>query len=174
MSSEVSKKLTTLVSKELEQLALKGSLTPVELETANKAVEFMTKLLKYDAMCERKENGEDIDPMEYSERSYRMPRMMSYGGPWMSYEGNNSYGMNSYGGNSYGNNGGRGGNSNNSYGGNQYGSYRNSQGQYSGHSIKDRMIDRLERMMNEAETEYERKEIMEEISRIRQNSYVVN
>lgn len=164
MSSEVSKKLTNLVSKELEQLAAKGSLTPVELETANKAVELMTKLLKYDAMCERKENGEDIDPMEYSERSYRMPRMGSYGGPWMPYEGN-SYGMNSYGG---------GGGSNNSYGGNQYGSYRNqsrnSQGQYSGHSIKDRMIDRLERMMNEAETEYERKEIMEEISRIRQSS----
>ena len=150
MSSEVSKKLTNLVSKELEQLAAKGSLTPVELETANKAVELMTKLLKYDAMCERNENGEDIDPMEYSERSYRMPRMGSYGGPWMPYEGN------SYGG-----------------GGNQYGSYRqsrNSQGQYSGHSIKDRMIDRLERMMNEAETEYERKEIMEEISRIRQSS----
>ena len=156
MSSEVSKKLTNLVSKELEQLAAKGSLTPVELETANKAVELMTKLLKYDAMCERKENGEDIDPMEYSERSYRMPRMGSYSGQWMPYEGN-TYGMNSYGGG----------------GGNQYGSYRqsrNSQGQYSGHSIKDRMIDRLERMMNEAETEYERKEIMEEISRIRQSS----
>lgn len=38
---------------------------------------------------------------------------------------------------------------------------------YSGHSIKDRMIDRLERMMDEAKNDYERDEIRREIEEIR-------
>lgn len=38
---------------------------------------------------------------------------------------------------------------------------------YSGHSIKDRAIDKLERMMDEANSEYERESIRRMISQIR-------
>ena len=41
-----------------------------------------------------------------------------------------------------------------------------SSGGYSGHSIKDRMIARLEGMYDEAKSEYEREEIQKEIRRI--------
>ena len=37
---------------------------------------------------------------------------------------------------------------------------------YSGHSIKDRMIDRLESMMDEAKSEYERKIVSDWINRL--------
>lgn len=68
----------------------------------------------------------------------------------------NPYSMNGY--NSYDNGAG------------YSGTRRDSMGRYSGHSVKDRMIDRLERMMDEAGSEYERKEIMDEINRLRQNN----
>ena len=40
---------------------------------------------------------------------------------------------------------------------------------YSAHSIKDRMIDSLERLMDNAATEYEREEIRREIEGIRKD-----
>ena len=39
---------------------------------------------------------------------------------------------------------------------------------YSGHSIKDRMIDSLERMMDTAQTDYEKQTVMEEIKKLRE------
>ena len=39
---------------------------------------------------------------------------------------------------------------------------------YSGHSIKDRMIDSLERMMDTAQTDYERQTVAEEIKKLRE------
>ena len=41
-------------------------------------------------------------------------------------------------------------------------------GEYSGHSVHDRMIADLEREMDEATSEYERKVIMDQINKIRQ------
>ena len=38
---------------------------------------------------------------------------------------------------------------------------------YSGHSIQDRMVDKLERMIDEAQTENERKTVREWIQRLR-------
>lgn len=55
----------------------------------------------------------------------------------------------------------RGGNSNRRY-------YGNDGGNYSGHSVHDRMIADLEREMDQATSEYDRKVIMEQISKIRQ------
>lgn len=140
-------KLTTLVEKELDQLTMKGTLTPPELDTAKKAVELLSCVKEYEEMCNAEEMGE---PM-YSSRSrysmhYPMPNMMrgAYGMYDSYMDGSNNGGYSEV--------------------------RRNSMGRYSGHSVKDRMIDRLERMMDEAGSEYERKEIMEEISRLRQNS----
>lgn len=151
MGSTSLEKLSGLVEKELDTLMAKGSLTPPELDTAKKAVELMAKVKEYEAMCKAEEMGGS--PM-YSERSrYSMHYPTDYYGMRGSYD---SYGT--YAGGNGGNNGG-------------YSEVRrDSMGRYSSHSVKDRMIDRLERMMDEAGSEYERKEIMEEISRLRQNN----
>lgn len=80
---------------------------------------------------------------EYEGRSgFYMPR---YG----------SYGVRSYGSNSYGDNGSR--------------SYGRRMNGMSGHSIKDRMIARLESMYDEAESEHEKHEIRNEIERIKKS-----
>lgn len=42
-------------------------------------------------------------------------------------------------------------------------------GGYSGHSVNDRMIASLEKEMDHAETEYERKQIRDEIEHLRKN-----
>lgn len=85
-------------------------------------------------------------------------------------------------GNIFGGNQGYGSNQNFSqnFGGQQYpqniqpndirASMRNSMNDgYSAHSIKDRMIDSLERLMDNAATEYERDEIRREIEEIRKD-----
>lgn len=41
---------------------------------------------------------------------------------------------------------------------------------YSGHSVHDRMIAKLEKMMDETDSDYERKQIADEISRMRMSS----
>lgn len=46
------------------------------------------------------------------------------------------------------------------------GRYMSREDGYSGHSIKDRMIARLEGMYDEAKSEHEREEIQKEIRRI--------
>ena len=38
---------------------------------------------------------------------------------------------------------------------------------YSGHSIQDRMVDRLERMIDEAQSEHERQTVKDWINRLR-------
>ena len=145
-------KLTDLVEKELDTLTAKGTLNPTELDSAKKAVELLTKIEEYSMMCEEKENPEAM----YSGRSYRSYGR-SYAMPPEYYDpsmpmrsGNYMPGMGSMNRGSYGS-----------------GNWT-ANGQYSGHSIKDRMIDRLERMMDDAKTDYERQEIKNEIMRIRQ------
>ena len=50
----------------------------------------------------------------------------------------------------------------------RYNSYNNYNRGMSGHSIKDRMIDKLESMIDEAQSDYERKTVMEWIERLGQ------
>ena len=62
---------------------------------------------------------------------------------------------------------------NNSYGDGMGGDHSNrryygNDGNYSGHSVHDRMIADLEREMDHASSEYDRKVIMEQINKIRQ------
>ena len=147
-------KLSDLVEKELDQLSSKASLNPTEVCSAKEAVDLLKKMKEYKEMCEEEEMG-------YSERSMR-GRGYSYTTPEMY----NMYPMMA--GNPYPMNGYQMDNDsrriNSSYGRGTW----NATGQYSGHSVKDRMIDRLERMMDEAKSDYERQEIMNEINRIRQ------
>ncbi len=148
--------LEELVSDELKGLVKKGSLSPQELEAAEKGVCIMEKLAKL-------KDGTYMDPSmsygRYSMRgSYDMP-IRSYGyypmdesfmrgrdaqtGRYVSRDGYSAgryYGMPSYGAFDRG---------------------------YSGHSIADRAVDRLEAMMDEAKTDYERDMVRRFIELIR-------
>lgn len=114
-------------------------------------------------------------------KAYKLKFMIEGGGEMEGYSERGSYGYGSYGGGGYG-----GGNFNRgSYGewyadgsreGSRDGSYRRSPitGRYisrdgyqmSGHSLRDRMVAKLEEMYDSAATEYEREELRKEIRRI--------
>lgn len=141
------KELKTLkgqVCKEIKKLNMKGDLTPVEIDNATKAVCLVEKIQKI-------ERGEDYNDEGYSESGGHYP--------WMAYGGDGRYAVEG----SYA----RGRSP-------MTGRYVSRTGssydmEHSGHSIKDRMIDRLETMMDDAKTEYERQYVMEQINRLRSN-----
>ena len=117
--------LNELIEKELRKMVDKGTLSPSELEAAEKAVCLMEKIIRleggsYDDMEKGASYGRSYDRM----RSPRTGRYMSRDGNYYD----------------------RG---------------------YSGHSIGDRAISRLESMMDEAGSEYEREEIKKFIRAIR-------
>lgn len=151
MEKEYMKKITQIVERELDQLSNKPSLSPSEVCAAKEAVGLLKDMKEY---AEMDEGG-------YSERG---ARRNSYG---------NNYGY-AYGyapemyGNTYAYRYPMSMNYENSYGDRR--SSRASGGDYSGHSIKDRMVDRLERMVDEAKSEYERQEIINEIAKIKQSN----
>ena len=137
--------LEKVLKKEIKAVTDKGTMTPSELDTIMKA------MCVYDMAEERimKESGyEGFSKDSYSQRYYRdnyMPDMMPM--PYNSYDGNSyARGRSPVTGR---------------YVSRDYNSGR------SGHSIKDRMIDSLERMMDQAGSEYERQEVMRQIEKIR-------
>lgn len=153
MGKAYMQKLSELIEKELDQLSVKGTLSPTELDSAKKAMELLKCMEEYTMMCEGKNSMDEM----YSGRMHMGSYGRSYTGPREVYDpmwDERSYGHYSMNDNSYGR-----GNWN-----------ANVTGQYSSHSIRDRMIDKLERMMDDAKTDYERQEIRNEIMRIRQES----
>lgn len=126
-----------------------GTLSPSELENLKNCL----AVVKY-AACAQKDitEFEDMNSGMEGEYSGRRGRSMTTG----RYV---SRGM-SYDDNSYGDEIMRGDHSNRRYYGND--------GNYSGHSVHDRMIADLEREMDHASSEYDRKVIMEQINKIRQ------
>lgn len=143
--------LEKVLKKEIKAVTDKGTMTPSELDTIMKA------MCCYDMAEERimKESGyEGFSKDGYSQRYYRdnmgggnsnyMPDMMpvSYNYDGNSYARGRSPITGRYVSRDY-NNG------------------------HSGHSIKDRMIDSLERMMDQAGSEYERQEIARQIEKMR-------
>lgn len=122
----------------LRSIAEKKNVSPMDIETATKA------------LCAL----EQIKVMEggdgYSENSYR--RRRSHDGSYRSYEGGSNDSMNSREG---------------SYRRYHDGSYRGSYDEgYSGHSIKDRMVAKLEDMYDQAKSEHERQIVDEWIKRL--------
>lgn len=140
---EVLEALKQVLKKDIKKLVDKGDVTPAEVETLTKA------LCLYDMVEERLmlENGYAGFSNDYSQRYYRD------GG---SYEGMpDPY---SYDGNSY-----RRGRSQTT------GRYmsRDYNGGRSGHSINDRMIAKLEEMVDQAPNDYERQQILRQIEKMR-------
>lgn len=165
MEMEVLKKGKAIVVKELDALFNKGTLSPSETEAATKGLCLLEKIDKY-------MKGEtDFEDEGYSERRSRR----SYG----NYDGNRPY--REYDIVAYEN---RGGQSNSmrsmnsmdgmyydNRGSNRQGSYdnqpRDMRGRYSGHSINDRVVDKLEHLMDSAESDYEKKKLHEFIRFVR-------
>lgn len=170
-----------LLEDELKKIAKKGDISPTELENVYKAVKTINYATIIDAMEEEKEGG-------YSQRGYSrgMGAYAVNGGyPGSSYDG--SYGSyNSYDGgasnrggmgmsNDYSRDGraGRDGDSDGQY--SETGSYgrgRDAMGRftsrdgYSRHTEKEKMIEKLEGMMNTVSNEKERQAIMQCISKL--------
>lgn len=141
----------------VKKMEVKQDYTPQEVINIKEAAEAIYKIMICEAMCEAEENG-DYQGM-YGAANYG-----AYNGNPMMYgdmygRGRSRDSMGRFTGGNYNGNYGAG----NYNGGNQY----TGQNRMYGHSIKDRMIDNLERMMDSASSEYERQEIKQEIDRLR-------
>ena len=136
---ELNKILEDLIehtTKELDKIVRKGDLTVVEVDNATKALCLIEK-------AEKLLYGESRDDM-YSENGYYI---RSYDDPMMSYERGRSPRT------------GR-------YVSRDGGPYTRNNGRYSGHSVHDRMIAKLESMMAEAPSDYERQVIEDGIKKL--------
>ena len=154
---------------EIKKITKKGDITPAELESVQKAVCTIEMIEK----MERGGQSEGMMTDGYSGRnmSYRhMPAYGSYGDEYGDHSGRRYY-HDSYGHDEY-------------YHGDSYRRGRSpvtgryiSRGEdhmsyhdgYSGHSITDRMVARLEDMMDEARTEHEKQTVSQWIDRLRSN-----
>lgn len=173
MGDTTLKGLKELVTRELRKNVEKGSMNPAEVDSVSKAVNVLEKIAKIEQICKETEMMEQ-NPDAYSGAFYNIRNF-----PPMSHDRGNSY-RNSYGYDwepEMGYSGERGRSSRTGrytsrgdYSGER--SYENmggnqSRDSYSGHSINDRMIDQLERMMDAATSEFEKQQILEKIKMIR-------
>lgn len=157
---EVYEKGRKVVLEELDKLFSKGTLSPAETEAAKCAV------------CLLKEMDEEFGGGEmgegYSERRGGRMSRRSYSMDGRSYDGmmydDGRIPYREYAITSYENRGGGNRSSNRS---SMAGQRRDSMGRYSGHSINDRMVECLEKLMDSAESDYEASKVKEMIHFIR-------
>ena len=137
--------LEKMLETELDKIVKKGDLTPVELENAKKAVSLMKEIqevkeIKMDleeGYSQRGNSNYYTVPMYYDRNSYARGNSRRSNGRYSrDMRGRASYDYNSY------------------------------EDGRSGHSIKDRMIDRLESMMDESTSDYERQTITDWIEKL--------
>lgn len=133
-------KLESLIEKEVKKVIDKGDLTPVEVDNLKKVVCLVKEIAELE-----KESMELDGYMDESSNGYYPNGMMPY-----SYNNPNRSAM-------------TGRYTRGSSMNNRPGSYNNGR---SGHSIKDRMVARLESMMDEAQSEYERQQVADMINQI--------
>lgn len=134
---KLSSDIVEMLDEQIKKVLKKGDISPAELTALKEAYELRT-------MVKCSEEMEDDGSYSMGYGSYMMdPRLNSYEGS--SYRRGRSQTTGRY--------------------MSRDGGYGNSGG-YSGHSIKDRMIARLEAMYDEAKSEHERDEIQKEIRRI--------
>ena len=134
----------------IKRAEVKQDYTPQEVCNIKEAAEALYKIQIAEAMDDAAQSGDYSSMYGTAPLYHDMQNVGMYG------RGRSRDSMGRYTG-SYGN-------SNGSNGG---GSYGNMPSHMYGHSIKDRMIDSLERMMDSAQSDYERQEIQQEIDRLR-------
>lgn len=131
--------LEDLLNEQIAKIANKGDITPTELENMTKTLCLLEKIKDYREDYNWEDEGQSQMSRRYSRRMDSMKDINDIT--------RNPYSMNSY----------------------ENRSYRNSYGRnrgYSGHSIKDRMIAKLESMYDEAQTDHERQIVDEWIDRL--------
>ncbi len=145
-SNKLLDKINDSIEDAIKPILGKGAaMTPADLESLTKAVCILEKIKTI-------ENGNSYDDSYSENYSYRRGRS-AITGRYVSRDAM-----------PYHDDYHDGGNSSRRY----YDGNSNHNG-YSGHSIKDRMIDRLERMFDEAQNEHERQTVNEWINRLRNN-----
>ena len=167
------------LEEEVDKIRKKGDITPAELDSSQKAV-CVIKMIKdmengqnEGMMMDGDSYGWNTRTAPYTHMPYYTSRNdRSYGRYNNRSYGEDSYGYyhDSYGDDMYSNRRGRSpvtgryiSRGMDDYSGRDRMSYRDG---YSGHSIKDRMVARLESMMDEAKTEHERQTVEEWINRL--------
>jgi hypothetical protein len=171
--SDVLKDLKSMLEDEIKMITSKGNISPKELESATMAVSLMEKIQKLEDG-----NSYDVDHGEYDpEVDYSMDGNGTWGYmPGVYEEANDSYrrgrsrttgryvsrdsrdsrdSMDGYRSESW--DGSRA---------SRRSSRRSYENGYSGHSIKDRMVDQLESMMDDAKSEYEKQSISKWIDKL--------
>lgn len=151
---EVYEKGRKVVLEELDKLFSKGTLSPAETEAAKCAVCLLKEMDEEFGGGEMDEGYSERRGSRMSRRSYSMDNMMPMDGR-MPYR---EYAITSY------ENRGGGRSSNRS---SMAGQRREGMGRYSGHSINDRMVECLEKLMDSAESDYEASKVKEMIHFIR-------
>ena len=157
MEAESLKRMKDTVEKCLEELSKKTDLTPSETKAAKDAMELRELLICEIDNCKAEEgrgydggySGHDVPYRQYHITSYGRPVHMSMCGPERGYGYSGDYGVEGW----Y-----RSGNDM---------EYSRRRG-YSRHSIGDRAVEKLEQMMDNAGSEYEREELHKFIRMIRQ------
>ena len=136
----------------IKKMEVKQDYTPQEVCNIKECAEAIYKIQIAEAMDEAEKSGDYEGMYGAAPHFHDMRDMGMYGD--MYGRGRSRDSMGRFTGGTY--NGGR-----------QYtGNYNGSNRMY-GHSIKDRMVDNLERMMDSASSDYERQEIQQEIERLR-------
>lgn len=163
------KSIECIIEKELRKIADKGTLNPAEMDVVHKAVESLEKIAKLEKTCEEiklmKEHPEQYSGA-YHGGMHGYPHHMSH--PSMPHA---SYGYNmEWCGTAYP------AEYNDMHSGVHHrspttgrftsGEYR-VKDHYSGHSVNDRMVAELEKMMDNTSSEYERQQILDKIKMIR-------
>lgn len=160
--------LKQVILKELRKNADKGTLNPAEIDAVQKAVKTVKDIAETKKACKELEMM-DKDETPYSGAFYNIRNFPpnSYGMmPNMSY-GNNSYGWNE---DMMGRFTSRESNDRSMRNSFANSGANQSRDNRSGHSINDRIIDTLERMVDSAPSEFERQQILDKISMIRNSS----
>lgn len=142
LDKETIKKLLKVTEKDIETLSNKASLTPDEHRSLKSAL--INKAMLEEECNKMMYDEKGMSGYPYSYAAQEHPAMAyeeGYSGRRMP-RMNTSYGMNN----------------------GSYGMYRG----YSGHSIQDRMIACLEKMMDETDSEYERQTVARYIEKLKQ------
>lgn len=163
---EVLKDLEKLIKKELKKNVEKGTLSPPEIDAVSKAVDALEKIAKTELTCKELESMEKAEknPDMYSGAFYNIRNFPQMSPPPMSY---NSYGMHHDWIPEMDWSGERGRSMRTGRFTSRDGHMDHMHDTYSGHSINDRMVDQLEKMMDTANSEFERRQILDKIKMIR-------
>ena len=160
---EIYEKGREVVLEELDKLFSKGTLSPAETEAAKAGVCLLKEMdetfggeMMDDGYSERRGGGRS------SRRSYENRSYEGMSRDWPGMDGRmpyREYAITSY--------DGRGGNQGGGRGGSSRAMSRDGRGGYSGHSINDRVVEKLENLMDSAESDFERQKIREFIRFVR-------